>query len=159
MNMTTEVAVEEFYYSSEEEVAEQIAMHTCNFCEEETRSQDIGSVDSTGDLATTILMSNISSFKNEFADVHDECLKNMHYEHSQDKLQASVLDLPSVFQGLQQEFIELTARIHRPPAILTEAHGRLTTSIGLLNSAMIIMYEAYPDQSHRLSIISPILGG
>ena len=94
------VAVEEFYYLSEEEVAERIAMHTCNFCEEETRSQDIGLADSTGELATAILMSNISCFENEVADVHTECLKNMFYEHSQDEFQARVRDLPRPAAGI-----------------------------------------------------------
>ena len=64
-------------------------------------------------------------------------------------MQARVRDLPSAFHGMQQEYLELTSRLSRPPAILAEAPGRLATSLGLLNSALIIMYKAATRPLHR----------
>ena len=85
-------------------------------------------------------------------------------------MQARVRDLPSAFHGMQQEYLELTSRLSRPPAILAEAHWRLTTSLELPKSALFIMYEAlyrrpmlppgvpvaHPSSSHGRAIIKRV---
>ena len=84
-------------------------------------------------------MSNISELESVVAEVHAECLRNLREGRSQEEVQTRVGDLPLEVQGLQQEYLEITACLLRPPEILAEAPGRLTTALGSLSSVLIIM--------------------
>ena len=97
------------------------------------RAQSIvaeGSARMTGDLATATLMSNVSKLEKVVVEVHAEYLRNVHEGRSQDEVQIKVRDLPAVIQGLQQEYLELTARLTRPSALLAEAPGGSQRHLG-----------------------------
>lgn len=96
-------------------------------------------------VATSIITRNLSYVECTVAEVHAECLRSLRKGCSKGEVQLRVQSLPSVLQGLQQEYLKLTIRLPRSPAVLVAAPERLTTALGVISSALCIIKAAFPS--------------